>query len=155
MINKEKLKERIILLMGTLKANAFAKKCGVDPKTIRKAINGEIIGRASLEKIAEKNDKSVGWLIGEIDESIILKNKGTKTEEERSKYVQKQKRNDKEIFYKKAAIHFEEFFDWIYDDIGNDAKSIKAGFSLLEEGCPDYRQWCQDVNKTKQTGTDN
>lgn len=55
------------VLLGRGSANAFAKECDVDPKTIRKAIEGKVPTTDILEKITDGRS-SIGWLLGEINQ---------------------------------------------------------------------------------------
>lgn len=153
MINTKKFIKRVKTLQGDKSIRSFAELCCVSEGTIRRALSGDV-SQKSIKTIARENKVSEEWLTGETEVGGpgIAK---IQTDKQQNDYKEE---NEKEIFYKKASIHFEEFFDWIYEDIGTDAKSIRQGFKILEKGCPDFKQWRYAREKeelTKQSGTDN
>lgn len=65
MTEEEKTIGRLLELINAQSNRAFAKKCDISETTVRNIKKGKVPGRASLEKIAGKNNTSVGWLLGE------------------------------------------------------------------------------------------
>ena len=71
MKEQKKSTERLLLLIGNMSNRAFADKCGFDEKVVRNIKKGKIPGRAVLEKIAEKTNKTVDWILGKDVENSI------------------------------------------------------------------------------------
>ena len=136
MIDKKKFTERLSVLMGHLKANAFATTCDVDPKTIRKAMKGEVPGIQTLEKITNKHDATIGWLLGETDQrGNILKTETAENIYELGNNLDKYKKLEEGIL--------EEAQAWL-DHIEQIRPGQKIWFRLeFENRFPEFAEWKQ------------
>ncbi len=125
---------RIKILIGEGTPTAFGRKCGIDGKTVKSALEGKIPGQSILNKISLATGRSVEWIMG------VEQNDNTQPiqsiSEPPPRSIQK---------YEHLTWKFQHIFDFLLEAHEDDAVTINDFMAKLENDFlmkdPDYRLW--------------
>lgn len=126
---------RIKILVGSGTPTAFGKKCGIDGKTVKSALEGKIPGQAILNKISSATGMSIEWIMG-LEQPEEDQNTQTTSEPPPPRSIQK---------YEHLIWKFQHIFDFLIEAHEDDAVLINDFITKLENNFlmkdPDYRLW--------------
>ena len=121
--------------MGAGSAAALAKKCKIDAKTVRSALDGKIPSHQILQKISDNTGKSIEWILG-VDNKPDQQGAHTLSEPTPTKSIQK---------YEHLVWKFQHIFDFLLDFHEDDSITINDFVTKLENDIfnsdPNYRLW--------------
>ncbi|GEM_PF-2583423 len=127
---------RIKILLKESSPTAFGKKCGIDAKTVRSALEGKIPGQPILAKISKATGMSVEWILGLEKEEFNQQHLQTVSEPPPMKSIQK---------YEQIMWKFQHLFDFLIESYGENSIAINDFLSKMERDFlindPDYRLW--------------
>lgn len=128
--------ERIKFLVGTDSAAAFGKKCGIDGKTVTKAMNGHLPGAKVLYKISAATGRPVEWLLGTKSEEQGMQ--VTEPTDARTAY-------ELSTRYEQLKYRFQHIFDFLVETYEGDSIALNDFMEAMEKDFmlanPDYRLW--------------
>jgi transcriptional regulator with XRE-family HTH domain len=129
-------KERIKFLVGNDSAAAFGKKCGIDGKTVTKAMKGHLPGAKVLYKISGATGRPVEWLLGTKSEEQGMQ--VTEPPDARTIY-------ELSTRYEQLKYRFQHIFDFLIETYEGDSIALNDFMEALEKDFmlanPDYRLW--------------
>lgn len=123
------------ILVGESTPTAFGRKCKIDGKTVKAALDGKIPSQSILNKISAATGKSVEWIIG-IEQPRADPAIQNTSEPSPSATTRK---------YEHLIWKFQHVFDFLLETHGDDAIAINDFISKMEKefllNDPDFRLW--------------
>lgn len=128
--NKKSIK-RLLLLIGDTSNRQFADNCGFDEKVVRNIKNEVVPGRAVLEKIATRYNKTVSWILGEEEIRSKTESAEPKSDFHSKKFERESAKELSEIKREKfkrqcGSVYFDEFFDFIAETYGESREGAET-----------------------------
>lgn len=136
---------RIKILIGSDSPTSFARKTGIDPKTVIKAIGGTIPGHAVLKKISDGTGRSVEWILGVEKTNRVNQSIGTSENDPQMVRMYRE-------LAKMDTDTLGEIQTWI-----NDMERLRPGFTgwfrlEFQNRFPEFDEWKKKIIKKQHTG---